>query len=268
MYGDPAGRALLYSHGGLSCRLDVAFAADLCAERGIRLIAPDRPGIGLSDRRPNYSLTDWTYDVRHLMTFLNVQTAGLLGWSNGAGSAFACAFQMPEVFTIVGTIGGIAPFKDPNAIADLGLLVDRMSFSCPRSLRWAMRMFFKLGSLLPPKMLKWSVQNIVKSKADQRIISDLSVVEATEFVYESVRKGSDGVIDDYWAIAGDWGFPLSDIHIPVHLWHGDDDYLSSLSCSRYVAQQIPQAKLKVLEGQGHFVLRHILPEVLSTLVPD
>lgn len=47
-WGDPGGAPVIYCHGGLSSRVDIAWASRFCAERGVRLIAPDRPGSGLS----------------------------------------------------------------------------------------------------------------------------------------------------------------------------------------------------------------------------
>ena len=37
-----------------------------CQEAGIRLIAVDRPGIGLSDHQPDRTILDWPEDVAHL----------------------------------------------------------------------------------------------------------------------------------------------------------------------------------------------------------
>jgi pimeloyl-ACP methyl ester carboxylesterase len=51
-YGDPAGFAVVNCHGGLACRLDVAAADGIAREAAIRLISPDRPGVGLSDPKP------------------------------------------------------------------------------------------------------------------------------------------------------------------------------------------------------------------------
>lgn len=49
-YGDPGGFPILSAHGGLACRLDVAAAGSIAESCGVRLIAPDRPGVGRSIR--------------------------------------------------------------------------------------------------------------------------------------------------------------------------------------------------------------------------
>jgi pimeloyl-ACP methyl ester carboxylesterase len=62
-YGDPAGFAVVNCHGGLACRLDVAAADGIAREAAIRLISPDRPGVGLSDPKPGRTVLDWAADA-------------------------------------------------------------------------------------------------------------------------------------------------------------------------------------------------------------
>jgi pimeloyl-ACP methyl ester carboxylesterase len=55
-YGAINGKPLLYFHGGVSSRLDIEFADNHCHKKGIRIIAPDRPGIGISSPQPEAQL--------------------------------------------------------------------------------------------------------------------------------------------------------------------------------------------------------------------
>src|SRR4051794_12106692 len=48
-YGDPGGRPVMVFHGVPACGAGFAFADAAARQRGLRLVAPDRPGIGLSD---------------------------------------------------------------------------------------------------------------------------------------------------------------------------------------------------------------------------
>ena len=71
-YGDPAGFPVVNCHGGLACRLDVAAADGVARDASIRLISPDRPGVGLSDPRPGRTVLDWAADVSELTKQLGV----------------------------------------------------------------------------------------------------------------------------------------------------------------------------------------------------
>jgi hypothetical protein len=62
-YGRPDGVVVVNAHGGLVGRLDVAAAAPFAERAGVRLISPDRPGIGLSDPLPGRTMLDWAVDV-------------------------------------------------------------------------------------------------------------------------------------------------------------------------------------------------------------
>ena len=54
-YGDPSGRPVLAFHGTPACRLLYAPADQPAASKGLRLVAPDRPGYGLSAPKPERS---------------------------------------------------------------------------------------------------------------------------------------------------------------------------------------------------------------------
>ncbi|NJN00035.1 MAG: hypothetical protein HC800_25435 [Phormidesmis sp. RL_2_1] len=72
-YGDPDGHPVLYFHGGGNCRLEpLLLGNEAFTQLGLRLIAPDRPGIGRSDFRPNRGFSDWTKDVSFLADALGI----------------------------------------------------------------------------------------------------------------------------------------------------------------------------------------------------
>ena len=81
-YGDPAGFPVLSFHGGLSSRLDAAPAHEAAVAVGVRLVSPDRPGMGLSTFQPGRRLLDWPADVTALTEALGhraLRRDGLVG---------------------------------------------------------------------------------------------------------------------------------------------------------------------------------------------
>jgi hypothetical protein len=69
-YGEPSGTVVVNAQGGLACRLDVAAADAAARAAGVRLISPDRPGIGLSDPQPGRAILDWAGDVLEVLNQL------------------------------------------------------------------------------------------------------------------------------------------------------------------------------------------------------
>ena len=54
--GDPSGAPVRYFLGFPGSRLEGRLAADAARRRGLRLLAPDRPGFGASTRQPRRTL--------------------------------------------------------------------------------------------------------------------------------------------------------------------------------------------------------------------
>src|SRR5437899_8680089 len=82
-YGDLRGRPLFYFHGWPSSRLEPRTGQNICAGLGVRMIAPDRPGYGLSDFKPRRTIPDWVSDVQELADHLDVKRFAVLGVSGG-----------------------------------------------------------------------------------------------------------------------------------------------------------------------------------------
>jgi len=265
-YGDQRGRPLLSFHGGLSCRLDVAFASSVCRELGIRLLAVDRPGTGLSEDKAERTILDWPLDVANLARGLGIERFAVLGWSAGGPFALACAYGIPDMVTRAGTIGGMAPVKGRRgAIRELGLRLDRILLPLASWSPGSAAFLLRLARRLPMRLLKRSLMFDLGSPADRALVRSFRNSEF-EFFYESLRPGPWGAVQEFRILAGPWGSWLSDVKTEVHLWQGAEDQIVPMSHARWLAEHIPGSQLRVVQGQGHFLLRACLREVLSTLV--
>lgn len=95
-YGDPAGAPILYFHGFPSSRLEAQPVASMLSLLGVRLIALDRPGFGLSSPQPGRRIIDWAEDVRSFARGVGVDRFAVLGTSGGGPYALACAHALPR----------------------------------------------------------------------------------------------------------------------------------------------------------------------------
>jgi pimeloyl-ACP methyl ester carboxylesterase len=70
-YGALGGKPLFYFHGWPSLRIEFAGLAgdEIAAQLNVRVIAVDRPGIGLSGYQPRHRFTDWPHDVFFVCVF-------------------------------------------------------------------------------------------------------------------------------------------------------------------------------------------------------
>ncbi len=265
-WGDPAGAPVIYCHGGLSSRLDVEWASSICAERGVRLIAPDRPGLGLSSMQQNRTLLDWPKDVMALADGLGIKKFAVLGWSLGAIHAMACAYGIPpERLTRTAAVGGVVPLTDAAGQGQVGFLTDRILGALSGKAPWLAGALLMFSKQMPPAVVKWSLLRDL-SPADKAVVSPLSAHDATAFFYESLRQGPAGQIQEYRVMYAPWGFRLEDIGGEMQIWQGEDDSLALPVNGPQLAARIPHSMLTTVPNAGHFLLHTNTAKVLDALI--
>src|SRR5262249_49540184 len=102
----PEGRPVLALHGTPGCGAGYLFAHAAAAERGVRLLAPDRPGVGFSDLAPRRPVAAHAADVREFADALSLDTFGVVGYSGGGPYACAVARQLPDRVDALGVVAG------------------------------------------------------------------------------------------------------------------------------------------------------------------
>jgi pimeloyl-ACP methyl ester carboxylesterase/1-acyl-sn-glycerol-3-phosphate acyltransferase len=107
--GPSTGVPVLHFHSFQGSRLERMAASDeLLAKLNIRLISPDRPGIGISTPSRDRTLVGWADDVRQLRDHLLGPGApfSIFGFSAGATYALACG-QIPglKAIALVSSLG-------------------------------------------------------------------------------------------------------------------------------------------------------------------
>src|SRR5437868_10148544 len=91
-YGDSNGLPVFYFHGApSSCYEPLLLGNEVFQKLHLRIIATNRPGIGLSDSVKERSFTDWAHDVAAVADLLGIQRFSVLGFSGGSGYVSACA---------------------------------------------------------------------------------------------------------------------------------------------------------------------------------
>src|SRR5690242_10013367 len=120
--GDPRGFPIVHHHGMPGSRLQHEASDEYYRFHGVRLITPDRPGYGMSDRHRGATLADWPHDVRDLMDWLEIPRFGVTALSGGGIYALACAALLPERVSGVVTTGCPAPMQIEGAFRGMRFL--------------------------------------------------------------------------------------------------------------------------------------------------
>ena len=142
-------------------------ALDILARRGLRVIAIDLRGFGLSDRphRPGaYSLDAYLGDLLDALDALGLSRPALVGQSMGGGLAMHFGLRFPERISKLVLINptGLIPLR-----------------------------FLPIVRMLPPPVAAWADRRLVPRQVVNLILRRL--------VYADASKVSERDVDEYWA---------------------------------------------------------------------
>lgn len=261
--GDPRGRPVIHCHGGLSCRLEIAFADDLCKRLGLQWIAVDRPGIGGSDPARKGQPDTFPADVDALITALEIDRVAISGWSAGGPWALICAARRPERFYQVLTLAGMAPLRNDGDVRRLGMATDRLLFSRGRGARALARGWLEAVRHTPVPLLRPAIARMQRAGPDGDALPANMAASVATSLHDSLRPGVAGTLRDYRLLRdADWS--LADLRVPVSIWHGDSDELLPVDHAQRLAAMIPDAHLYCVPDVGHFLPQRQLESIFCT----
>lgn len=264
-YGAPDGEVVVNAHGGLACRLDVAAADAAARVAGVRLISPDRPGIGGSDPRPGRTVLDWADDVADLMDQLGVARFAAMGWSMGGQYAAAVAWALPERVRRVAIIAGALPLTEPGVFEQLPAfdrIYTRLSLRAPSLVKPCFAAMALAARRAPALYGRLAARQL--GAADDAVLRAEGYDEFARMSAEALRRPA-GVVEDYRAWIRPWGFMPEQIAIPTDIWGGHQDELVSHAWPPELARRIPGATLRERPG-GHFLAHLYYPDIFANLL--
>lgn len=255
-YGDPHGHPVFYAHGSPGSRLEGALFHHTAAHHGFRLIAVDRPGMGQSTFQPGRRLLDYPADIACLADALGIGRFGVLGWSGGGAHTTVCAYALPERLSFNISLAGYTNFAElQDAAQMLESKADQIAVRLAQRGSPLFRLFFVLmrwSARLFPQAHFREVYNMA-SKTDRQILADPEF--KARFIrdqQEAAAQNARGLARDAAVHYEDWGFRLHQIPIRLHVFHGTEERNVPLAFSRHIAANVPDCRLHILEGQGHF----------------
>ena len=246
--------AIVSHHGTPSTGIGQAAAFVLAGVPDVCHVAFDRPGYAGSTRMEGRSVADVADVVRSILDELGVDRAATFGHSGGGPHALATAALLPERVTRAAVAASMAPVGRPNFdyfAAQVPLMQEEMhaALAGPQASRDYLR---RLTAANPD-----SPFGAVLTDGDLRVIAEAQPLAEsltrTLGAQEASTRLEDGYVDDIQALAGNWGFELESITIPVQLLQGTDDLMVAPAHAKWLQDQIPRASLRVLPGEGHML---------------
>lgn len=267
-YGAPGGFPVLAFHGNPACGVGFAAADGAATRLGLRVLAPDRPGVGASTPSKDWTVRSYAGVVDELVTALAIRRFAVWGYSGGGPYALACGSLLASKVSAVAVTAGMGEVGVSAGPGDFGTadrLITWLSLRSPVAARFVLGAAARGLSALPPAVLLSSVPYRESTEqAEARSVPELASLGKQMFV-EAVRLGAGGVAADYAALSGRWDLDLAGIPAPVLIFHGDQDGVVPLSHARDLARRIPAARLTVWSGAGHLAPLIRTDEVLTGL---
>jgi pimeloyl-ACP methyl ester carboxylesterase len=267
-FGDPSGIPVLFFHGFPASRLE-GIALDAPAQTvGVRLIAPDRPGFGLSDPKRGRSFSGWPDDVVQLAVHLGIYDFAVLGTSGGSPYVVACADRISERLTAAGIVSGISPLHNQAVRLSMNADQRRMFVSVARFPWLARRMFAQ-----SMQEVQADFPSLLIRIAAERPDADKSVLERPDIkdmlrtnLTEAFRQGVAGAAQELALYRGSWRLPLKKVAYPIQIWQGRKDVITPPSMAEELASLLPHTLTRWYPDEGHSLLFARSEEILKQLV--
>jgi pimeloyl-ACP methyl ester carboxylesterase len=253
-FGDVQGLPVFAIHGTPGSRYMFALTDEAARERGLRIIAPERPGYGLSDYCRQDALAHTAEDLNALADALVLDRFALIGVSGGGPHAMAAAASMPDRIALLALVSPVGPIAECHSRIRMTLFHRLVFTRMGRSKRACASFFWSLRNLirLAPGVAHAALMRRV-APSDRAILTRADVrTNLRAAVSEGLRPGIKGALQDLRLFCGPWDLPLAKIDVPTIMWQGSDDTIVPPQAAYHLAETLPNCRLDIVQDAGHY----------------
>lgn len=260
--GDPQGYPVIFFHGSPGSRLEGSFFTDLLRRHKLRMIAPDRPGAGLSTFNRNQTFQSFSRDLTELIEHLGLAAYSIIAISGGVPFALAFASEERVSLRSLTLLSGIGPLHGNEAI--LAQCPPQFATLVRLGLRAPALPYYYFPILFNPA-LSWYAKKYPTSfiglfamgmcLEDKITLREQAVaLLLTDDFFEGLRNGSRGAAMEFSMFLRDWPFDITQVKIPVKIWHGAEDQNVPVAFAHYLGKQLQNSTVNIVAREGHFSL--------------
>lgn len=268
-YGDPRGHPTFFFHGLIGSHHQASYVSGQAKRLGLRVIAPNRPGVGKSRFVERQSVLEAVPDVEDLAGALGLDQFSVIGISGGAPYALACLFRLPSRIRTTTIISGMGPARLRGALhgmdgarrfaLEAGSRYPRLARREAR--RWAEQFRAAPSAFLRRLVSTWAA-------ADQKLFQRQDIFEL--FLNDLRQVFIEGEGPETFAqdlrLYRHHGFSPADLPADHYVtwWHGLHDLIVPPSMAWRMAQVLPRCEVQLVPG-GHFVAITIAGRIMARL---
>jgi pimeloyl-ACP methyl ester carboxylesterase len=268
-YGDPSGHPVFFFHGLIGSHFQASYISESARRSGLRVVAPNRPGVGQSEFTKRTDAFEVVADVEDIATALGLDEFSVIGISGGAPYALATLQTLGQRVRTATLISGMGPLRLPGALQGMRRS-DRIALELgARYPLIAMRQFGRWGETVradPRRFLTRFLGQLVAP--DQRLfretgLYDLFLQDLTQVFVDG--RGAESLAQELSVYRN---FRPKFDRLPadrrVTLWHGLADDLVPPAMAWAYTRRIPNCEAHFVPG-GHFVAYEIAELVIERL---
>ena len=269
-YGDPSGHPAFFFHGMIGSHHQASFISEQAGRRGLRIIAPNRPGVGRSEFVARKTPLEAVDDVEDVARSLGLDRFSLIGISGGTPYVLATLLKLGRRVRTSTILSGMGPIGLPGALRGMrrshrvGLEIGS------RSPGLALRQFREWASRFRQAPTRFLDAFIAGSCRPDRVLFRGRPLYETFLrdmheVFEAPR-GPESLAQEL-GLYRNHGFSLADLpeDRSVTLWQGLDDDVVPPSMAYAMLRRLPSREGHFVPG-GHFVAASIADRIIDRLV--
>ena len=204
---------------------------------------------------PGRRVVDAAADIASIADELGIDRLAVWGHSGGGAHALACAAALGKRVVGAACLAGVAPYPAEGLdwLEGAGELnVEDFQLMLRDRAAWEAK-----SRKDRDELMEWNAQQLRKmwasllSEVDQRAMTDEVANFFLSQVQEGLRPGDEGMRDDNLETVLPWGFEVSQIRVPVQVWHGGQDRFVPVSHGEWLAARIPNVDAHIEPDQGH-----------------
>ncbi|MEU5976795.1 alpha/beta hydrolase [Streptomyces sp. NPDC047315] len=223
-YGDPSGHPLVLHHGLVGSAVLPDFWHEYAAAAGVRLIAVERPGYGLTPPLEMTAVAEWSALMRPVLDALAVTEFDVAAISAGAPYAYALAAGLAPRVRRAWVLSGLPYVCDPAV---------RGCYPQPAQPVW------ELYRSAPPDEMRAHF-----AAAAPRFAAALAQFPtALAALAEMAGHEHHGPAREARLQVRPWGFVPGDVRQPARLWHTPADDLVPYRAVQATAALLPRATI-------------------------
>ena len=240
----------------------LGFGANELPSLGLKLIAIDRPGLGLSDPHPNKTLSSWVDDMRDFIQSQDLHDVLAVGFSQGAPFAFALAAQ--SLVKALAIVSGQDELTHPSLLPLLHPDVKGIIAAIQQDPVGFEQHFSQMATADG----LWQLIIGMSGERDRLLYESDTFSQAfRRALQEGFSQGARGYARDLVNALSSWPMKLEEITIPVDLWYGglDTSTVHSPDFGATLALRLPSSERTFAPEEGGSILWTKSWDILSKL---